>query len=86
MNSLTPAIKLELKKARDDIDTFHWDRSRKYGTLKDGASFVCPVEANFGLQDIDADETGRYKGTLIIEIRNGKLHDYSVGDWEKITS
>jgi len=85
MNSelLTPAIKLELERLRTDIETWHWDRCHVHGRLKDGVSFACPVETTFGPGDIEPEAYGLYEGTMIIEIRDSKLNDYWVGDWQK---
>ncbi len=84
MTTLNPAIAAEIATKRKDIDVFHWDRVRKYGTLKNGTSFVVPVEADFRITEVSQDEVGRYHGNMIIEIRDEKLSDYSVGDWERI--
>ncbi len=71
MTSLTSALKLEVEKARPEINVFHWDRSRYYGKLKDGKSYVCPVE------------NGVWKGSLIIQIRDRKLHSHVVSEWRR---
>lgn len=81
---LTNEIMTDLETARDDIAVFDWTNARRYGRLKNGESFACPVIANFGADDFTPDEVGIYKGTLIIEIRENCLDDYSVGDWDRI--
>lgn len=84
LNEVTDAMMDEISRARKDIKGIDWQNLAPHGRLKNGRSFAVPVFAIFGPNEIDSDEEmGRYDGTLIIEIRDGKLSDYSVGDWEK---
>jgi hypothetical protein len=70
-NSLTPAIKAEVEKAKSHIDKFRWLHARFYSKLKNGASFVCPVER------------GVWKTNLVIQIRDDKLDKIIVDSWRR---
>ena len=83
VNRVTPRMMDEISLARKDIRGIDWENVAPHGTLKDGKSFAVPVKAIFGPNEVDQDEVGPYSGTMIIDVRNGKLFDYSVGDWQR---
>jgi hypothetical protein len=82
-NKVTAEMMDEISLARKDIRGIDWENIEPYGRPKDGRSFAVPVKAIFGPNEVDQDEVGPYSGTMIIDVQNGKLTDYSVGDWQR---
>ena len=83
-NAVTDAMMDEIVLARKDINRgIDWENLSPYGRPKDGRSFSVPVRAHFGPNEIEQENVGVYSGTMIIDVRDGKLFDYSVGDWQR---
>ena len=83
-DKVTAAMMDEISLARKDINRgSDWENIDHHGKLKAGRSFAVPVKAHFGPNEIEEENIGVYSGTMIIQVRNGALFDYSVGDWQR---
>lgn len=81
---LSEAIKSEVNKARPDINLIHWDDAHSESWRGNEITWVVPVEAIFTVAEdgCDPGDAGWNHGSLEIELdEDGRLLDYSVGDW-----